>query len=92
MIFQDAQVVTISYKDLLEKPETLGDAIARAFGSEPGCLGLIVVDDLPSNYLTLRTNLLYLADKFASLDEPVREKYSDPGTQYRSGTSTFKDI
>jgi hypothetical protein len=87
---QEAKAVTISYHDLFNRPETLIDDIARAFGSEPDCLGLIVVNDLPERYVTLRENLLYLADKFAGLDESVRERYSDPSTHYSFGWSHGK--
>lgn len=35
--------VTVSYKDLLERPESLKGDIERALGSDEGCLGVILV-------------------------------------------------
>jgi hypothetical protein len=54
-----------------------------AFGSDPDCLGVILIKDLPEEYPKLRERLLLLAYNFAHLDEPVRERYSDPSTHYR---------
>ena len=55
----------------------------QAFGSHPHSLGIIVVRDLPLQYITYRERLLKYAYKFAKLDETVREKYADPGSRYR---------
>lgn len=73
----------ISYLDLASGPLALQDAIKRAFGSEPDCLGIIVVKDLPAEYPRLRERLLLLADRFAALDEDTREKYVDAKSHYR---------
>ena len=73
----------ISYPDLVSTPLALQDAIKKAFGSEPGCLGIIVVKDLPVEYPRLRERLLLLADRFARLDEATREKYVDAKSHYR---------
>lgn len=85
-------VVVISYNDLLQAPEDLGPSIAKAFGSEPDCLGLVVVDDLPSDFVDLRSNLLTLAYAFAQLDEETRDKYSDASSRYSFGWSHGKEI
>ncbi|KAF8306270.1 Clavaminate synthase-like protein [Clavulina sp. PMI_390] len=87
-----ANPVIISYNDLASSPETLKDSIAQAFGSEPDCLGIIVVKDLPKEYPALRQRLLSLANSFAGLDEQVREKYTDPSTHYSFGWSHGKEI
>jgi hypothetical protein len=55
----------------------------QAFGSGPDCLGIILVRDLPPEYLKLRERLLKLAHAFARLDETVREKYADTKSSYR---------
>lgn len=73
----------ISYPDLVSIPLALQDAIKKAFGSEPDCLGIIVVKDLPVEYPRLRERLLLLADRFAALDEVTREKYVDAKSHYR---------
>lgn len=78
-----AEPVTISYQQLSSAPESLGNEITTAFGSDPECLGIILIKDLPEEYSELRERLLLLAFKFAHLEESVREKYSDPSTHYR---------
>lgn len=58
-------------------------ALERAFGSQPDCLGIIVVRDLPRAYPASRERLLNLAYRFASLDENVRERFADAKSRYR---------
>lgn len=43
MTIETQAPVTISYNDLLERPESLKGDIERALGSEAGCLGVILV-------------------------------------------------
>jgi hypothetical protein len=57
--------------------------VDKAFGSRPDSLGIVVVKDLPPAYPKLRENLLLLANAFASLPDPVREKYADAASKYR---------
>ena len=86
----------MSYSDLVSTPLALRDAIKKAFGSEPDCLGIIVVKDLPAEYPRLRERLLLLADRFAALDEATREKYVDAKSHYRfvkaHSYSTFHSV
>ncbi|KAF7340016.1 RIC1 domain-containing protein [Mycena venus] len=84
--------VSISYQDLLSSPLSLGKSIERAFGSNPECLGIIVVRDLPPVYAAYRERLLKLACAFAKLKEPIREKYADPNSRYSFGWSHGKEI
>ncbi|KAG8982963.1 hypothetical protein FRB90_006436 [Tulasnella sp. 427] len=84
--------VLISYTDLVSKPETLQASIETAFGSDPTCLGLIVVKDLPNDYPAKRQRLLCLAEKFASLPDAVKEKYVDASSKYSFGWSHGKEI
>lgn len=77
-------VVEISYEALLNnEPTDLSPSIVQAFGSDPECLGLIIVKDLPHQYKELRSTFLRLIDRFAHLDEDERNKYSDASSYYR---------
>ncbi|KAJ7785888.1 Clavaminate synthase-like protein [Mycena metata] len=84
--------VSITYQDLVSSPLSLGKSIEKAFGSNPDCLGIIVVRDLPPAYAAYRERLLKLAYAFAALDESVRERYADPHSRYSFGWSHGKEI
>ncbi|RSH91299.1 hypothetical protein EHS25_009598 [Saitozyma podzolica] len=84
--------VKISYPALLSDPASLLPSIARAFGSEEGCLGIILIEDLPPSFPNLRSNLFHLAQRFATLPEPVRERYARPDTSYMFGWSHGKEV
>ncbi|KAH7927371.1 Clavaminate synthase-like protein [Leucogyrophana mollusca] len=84
--------VSISYPTLKSSPLSLEASIEQAFGSNPQALGIILVKDLPSEYLTYRESLLKLSYKFASLDESVKARYTDPGSSYSFGWSHGKEI
>ncbi|KAF5384721.1 hypothetical protein D9757_006271 [Collybiopsis confluens] len=84
--------VTISYRDLIANPLSLESSIEKAFGSDPSCLGIIVVRDLPKEYARFRERLLKLAYQFGKLDESVREGYSDFASRYSFGWSHGKEI
>ena len=63
---------------------TLGTLIDLAFGSDPDCLGVIIVRDLPVKYKSLREQLLRQAYVFVHhLDDLAREQLSDPKSRYR---------
>ncbi|KAF9478690.1 Clavaminate synthase-like protein [Pholiota conissans] len=84
--------VVISYQSLVTSPETLGPAIEKAFGSDPTCLGIIIVRDLPAEYPKYRECLLKLAYHFGHLDEAIRESYSNKTSNYSFGWSHGKEI
>ncbi|TFK36803.1 Clavaminate synthase-like protein [Crucibulum laeve] len=84
--------VEISYATLVSSPLSLRDSIEKAFGSDPECLGVIIIRDLPPVYPGYRERLLKLAYKFAKLEEDVREKYADSGSRYSFGWSHGKEI
>ncbi|KAJ3559598.1 hypothetical protein NM688_g239 [Phlebia brevispora] len=84
--------VSISYQTLLSSPSSLVPSIERAFGSQPDCLGIIVVRDLPKTYGGSRERLLRLAYQFANLNECVRERFADEGSRYSFGWSHGKEI
>ncbi|KIK71386.1 hypothetical protein GYMLUDRAFT_66595 [Collybiopsis luxurians FD-317 M1] len=90
--FTPEGAVSISYNDLISSPLALEASIEKAFGSDPACLGIIVVRDLPPEYAGFRERLLELAYKFGKLDESVREKYSDAVSRYSFGWSHGKEI
>jgi hypothetical protein len=81
--FTSEGAISISYPTLVASPLSLQTSIEEAFGSHPKSLGIIVVRDLPPAYIAYRERLLKLAYKFATLDENIREQYSDPGSNYR---------
>jgi len=84
--------VIISYDALVSDPQALQPAISKAFGSDPACLGIIIVENLPDEFVGLRESLLRLAYKFAALPEPVREKYADANSKWSFGWSHGKEI
>lgn len=84
--------VAISYPNLVSSPLSLKASIEEAFGSHSKSLGIIIVKDLPREYVSYRERLLKLAYRFATLDEKAREKYTDPGSRYSFGWSHGKEI
>ncbi|KAF4623444.1 hypothetical protein D9613_002047 [Agrocybe pediades] len=85
-------VVVIPYQALVSRPEALGNAIEKAFGSDPSSLGIVIIRDLPAEYPVYRQRLLRLAYQFGQLDESIRERYSDPTSKYSFGWSHGKEI
>ncbi|KAI0050658.1 Clavaminate synthase-like protein [Auriscalpium vulgare] len=90
--FTPEGAVTISYNALISSPLSLSASIEKAFGSQPDSLGIVIVRDLPPVYPSLREKLLKLANSFAHLDEPTREKYADVKSSYSFGWSHGKEI
>ncbi len=45
--------VRISYKSLQNDPQSLHDQVSQAFGSEPRCLGIILIDRQSSNLISM---------------------------------------
>lgn len=84
--------VLISHTDLVSRPQSLQASIEAAFGSDPACLGLIVVTDLPTVYPARRERLLRLAERFSALPEATKEKYVDASSKYCFGWSHGKEI
>ncbi|BGP19039.1 hypothetical protein JCM10213_009251 [Rhodosporidiobolus nylandii] len=84
--------VVVSYRDLVSSPESLSSRILEAFDSQPTSLGLLIVSDLPEEFVELRRRLLLLSNAFASLPEKVREKYTHAASNYSFGWSHGKEI
>ncbi|WVQ70116.1 uncharacterized protein L199_008341 [Kwoniella botswanensis] len=85
---------TISLSDLLSDTgsEELNHKIVAALGSGPGCLGIIVIKDLPSDFPDLREKLFRLAHRFATLPDEIKEIFTSPETSYLFGWSHGKEI
>ncbi|KZT74903.1 Clavaminate synthase-like protein [Daedalea quercina L-15889] len=84
--------VSISYPTLVNSPLSVTTSIAKAFGSQPDCLGIVVVRDLPQSYVAAREKLLRLAYRFANLDHETRERCADQQSKYSFGWSHGKEI
>ncbi|WVQ98714.1 hypothetical protein IAU59_005845 [Kwoniella sp. CBS 9459] len=84
--------IRISYSSLLAEPEGLKDRLTAALGSDPGCLGIIVVSDLPPEFPALREKLFKLAHRFATLPDDVKERFAKPETSYSFGWSHGKEV
>lgn len=84
--------VRISLRDLQTDPSGQQEAIAQAFGSGDGCLGVILISDLPEDFTQLRRKLFHLIYRFANLPEQEREKLAREDTSYSFGWSHGKEV
>ncbi|KAG9013938.1 hypothetical protein FRB94_004318 [Tulasnella sp. JGI-2019a] len=84
--------VTVTYADLVSRPEALAPAIEQAFGSNPECLGLLIVTGLPSDFKQKRERLLLLAERFGRLPKQTQDKYVDERSKYCFGWSHGREI
>ncbi|WVW83123.1 hypothetical protein I302_105141 [Kwoniella bestiolae CBS 10118] len=88
--------VTISLSELLSptatRSEVLNERVIAALGSDSGCLGIIVIKDLPPDFPALREKLFRLACRLANLPDEVKERFSSPETSYLFGWSHGKEI
>ena len=71
--------VTISYRDF-EAGKDFTEDIRAAFGKTG--LGLILIKDYP-DFQKERLNALKAVRKFADLPEHVKDKYTDPKSNFR---------
>ena len=81
------QPVKISYKDLLDNQSDISRKLQSALGSEEGCLGIIVISDLPPQFKALREKLFHLAQKLATSSDEVKKTLEKPETHYFFGWS-----
>jgi hypothetical protein len=92
MTVEEAQdVVMLDYNELINLSSNLSPLIATAFGSDPSCLGVLLVKNVP-NLPLLRSKLLKTASVFASLPEPVKEKYVHTPSTFLNGWSHGKEV
>jgi hypothetical protein len=81
----------IDYNDLVSNKD-ISEDIEKAFGAHEHCLGLLLVKNLPSDYLIKRERLLRLASVFAALPEELKEKTVHADSRYSFGWSCGKEI
>ena len=82
-----AKPITISYNDLLTDNKNIPEKIQSALGSTEGCLGIIVISDLPPQFKDLRERLFHLASKLATSSDEVKRDLERPDTHYLFGWS-----
>ncbi|KAF9915098.1 hypothetical protein BX616_006895 [Lobosporangium transversale] len=87
----DNQVVVVDYQDLVSGTD-ISAKIEEAFGAHEHCLGLLLVSNLPKEYLALRERLLKLASTFAALPEEAKDKTVHAASRYSFGWSCGKEI
>ncbi|KAF9997825.1 hypothetical protein BGZ79_008476 [Entomortierella chlamydospora] len=85
------EVVVIDYQDLVTGVD-VSAKIEKAFGAHEHCLGLLLVSNLPKEYLALRERLLKLASTFAALPEEAKDKTVHAASRYSFGWSCGKEI
>jgi isopenicillin N synthase-like dioxygenase len=68
------QPVVIDYNDLINGNVDLSEKISAGFGNAEGCLGIVVISNLPESYQPMRERLLQLASRFAHLPEENKAK------------------
>lgn len=78
--------VKISYADL-KAGKDLSAQIQAGLGSDEGCLGIVVISDLPEEFHRLRQNLFLLAHKLATSSDAVKKQLESPETHYLFGWS-----
>lgn len=91
MHFPKQRPVTIPFAQLLSAPRADSQpAIEQAFTAN--ALGIVIITELPAEYLILRQKLLRLSLAFSELPGHVRERYADPASQYSYGWSLGKEM
>ncbi|KAI4772252.1 Clavaminate synthase-like protein [Aureobasidium sp. EXF-3400] len=85
---QTASPVTVSLRDL-QSGSVPFEALENAFG--PDSLGIIVVRDLPSDFVTMRKALLSYSSYLANLPQTELAKLEDPQSSYLVGWSCGKE-
>ncbi|KAI8928309.1 hypothetical protein BC831DRAFT_448770 [Entophlyctis helioformis] len=86
-----ADVVAFEYEDLANKNANLVDAIKTAFGSDPDCLGVLLVKNVPG-LVPMRLRLLRLASLLAALPDDAKERVTHADSHYLTGWSHGREI
>ncbi|KAJ4165187.1 hypothetical protein LMH87_006830 [Akanthomyces muscarius] len=83
-----AQAVTVSLKDL-QSGNVSFETLQQAFG--PDSLGILVVKDVPEQFLKLRHSALSYASYLGNLPQPELEKLENAHAKYLTGWSLGKE-
>jgi len=85
-------MVVVDYQELKKCEHGLFPLLKEAFGDEPHCLGIILVDmkSVPE-YLGLRQTLLSYASYLAALPSQELQKLENPDAKYVVGWSHGKE-
>lgn len=84
----EAEVVEITFEELLDENSNLSAKIESAFG--PNGNGIVSVSHIP-NLLEYRKSLLLLSHKFANLPQEAKRKVEDPENLFSNGWSHGKE-
>lgn len=83
-------IVTISYEELQSTNSSTLDKIAKAFGSNDTCKGIVAITDIPQ-YPALRSKSLRLIHNLAHAPLDVLKSLEDPNSYYSVGWSHGKE-
>ncbi|KAJ5084806.1 hypothetical protein NUU61_009385 [Penicillium alfredii] len=83
-----AQAVTVSLQELVDGTVSF-DTLTEAFG--PSSLGIIVVKDLPEEFVQLRAQVLSNASYLAALPDNELDSLTSPESKYLVGWSCGKE-
>lgn len=83
-------VAVIEYTDLISGGPAAQDAVLRAFGDNPECLGIVLVRGVPG-YQQLRQKLLPLTNRLVKLPPAQLQELELPESSYMFGWSLGKE-
>jgi isopenicillin N synthase-like dioxygenase len=93
--FKQGTAVSISYKDLQgaspAQLSSLFPQLREAFGSEPHCLGIVVVKDLPADFPRMRHRALAFSALLGKLPAEKLAALESPESKYLVGWSRGKE-
>lgn len=89
------QPVCVKYSDLchfsVAQVSKLDPYIKGAFGAHEDCLGVLIVTDLPPEFVEMRRKLLLSGSKIAALPESKLSQLESPEAQYLVGWSRGRE-
>ena len=88
-----AKPISVAYEELkTSNPEELFPRLLKAFGDEPDCLGIVIVNmqSVPE-YVTLRKTLLSYSSYLAALPSQELKKLENAHAKYVVGWSHGKE-
>ena len=81
--------IRMSYRDLLSDPISLVLPVAQAFGADPGCLGIILIDSQPSSFTS---NVLPSHSRLAQAFRPSSLSYVNVSSSSLMRLPTFPKL